>query len=130
MLRATVNCCFIFAIIVNQMTVILAQDRLFHWVSNNAGFFSQFLQLKIMKKIADRYNRTIVAPFIMTQHFNGTIVSLCDILVLPKTVQCNKPDDTVSLNISSCSKTLNHSLLSSEILNYCYDGPVPLLGEF
>jgi hypothetical protein len=104
--------------------------RYLTWLTNKSGFFSQFLQLKIMMLFSKNTKRIAAAPSMYNSHFNGTYVSLCDYLVLPPEATCMSHIN-YQVNRQSCYRNLNHTVMLSDAVKlYCYDGPVPLLGAY
>ena len=59
-----------------------------YWVPNNAGLFSQFLQLKIMAKHASEIARELIVVPTSSPHYGSKTINMCDIFMLPYNVTC------------------------------------------
>ena len=80
--------------IVNEKSFDDMPDSIYWKSHNNAGLFSQFLQLKIMhKKISELGKKLIIIP-VKSRHFGMQKMHLCNLFELPSNISCvdHNPD--------------------------------------
>lgn len=110
------------------LTVVSSKSKQLTWLTNNAGFFSQYLHMKIMIAIGKQYNRTVLVPEISTLHFRNTKVSLCELLQFPDAVQCYN-SSLLLFRHQDCMNNIDPSILGSDVEIVCYNGELPLFGQ-
>jgi hypothetical protein len=63
------------------------------WFSNRAGLFSQFIQLKIMHGLIQKFGngRILRAVPYKSEHYGDMLINMCEIFALPKGIECPPP---------------------------------------
>jgi len=89
--------------------------RLF-WQPNNAGLFSQFLQLKLMVEQTTQLGLELVVLPTTSPHYGSAKIKMCEIFVLPRGVTCTAPPPNLR-----CEKNFRKVMNST---NACYSGTI------
>lgn len=93
-------------------------DRLF-WQPNNAGLFSQFLQLKLMVEQATQLGLELVVLPTASPHYGAAKIQMCEIFVLPREVTCTAPPPNLR-----CEKNFRKALNVTSPEGACYSGTI------
>ena len=101
-----------------------AQDKDLIWLSNNAGLFSQFVQMKIMHALTQTFGgRDLILTPNKSPHYGKMIVDMCDVFELPPEIRCASADVTKNVK---CVENINVGVLKSDTQHVCYKGQIPL----
>ena len=117
------------------MIFLQRRKRKLYWISNNAGLFSHFFQVKYMSAIASNWNRHLVVVPYKSVHTSSDksdnkSINLCKIfdftaggssLTSNHSISCDTPPKNSSKHCFLRFQTLSRF---DQISNYCYAGKV------
>ena len=89
-----------------------------YWVSNNAGLYSHFLQLKILFERSREVERSLVIVPSTSPHYHSAIMNMCDIFQLPNQIRCAELPSNVS-----CTDSFD-KIKRKRGTDVCYSGSI------
>lgn len=89
------------------------------WSPNNAGLFSQYLQMKLLIHHAAALRRKLILLATTSPHYQDSKIVMCDIFMLPQNVSCGNLPDKMR-----CTKNFDVIVGAGVSDDVCYSGSV------
>lgn len=90
-----------------------------YWSPNNAGLFSQYLQLKLLIHHSAPLGRVLVVVPTTSPHYQNKEIKICEIFVVPSNVSCSSLPSKVR-----CTKNFEQLVGEPLLDDVCYSGTV------